>query len=259
MEQKTALVTGASHGIGKAIAVALAKAGYRVGINYCNNEAGAMDTLAQVEAVGGQGLVLQADVGDMDQLASLFDRFYQWAPAIDLLVNNAGVSLFYDILEITPEQWEHVTNTDWKGTFFGTQFAARNMVANKKHGVIINMASNHVDGCFPNANIYAPSKAAVTKFTENAAMELAKYGIRVVAIAPGYTNVWADDHPLQEIRKITPLQRFATPEEIAEIIVFVASEKCAYMTGNRVVVDGGALLPVVTENTLENGRFPAID
>ena len=165
------------------------------------------------------------------------------------MINNAGISKFYPFLEVTEEEWKEITFTDWKGAYFGTQFAARNMIANHKEGVIINISSNHVDGCWPDANIYGPTKAALTKFGKSAAMELAPYHIRVITVAPGYTDVdWPKDHPVQLAKQHIPLKRFAEPSEIAEIIVFLASDKCRYMTGNCVTIDGGALLPILPEN-----------
>ncbi len=255
MQRKTALVTGASHGIGQAIAVTLAKNGYDVGVNYCNNGSGAEETCRLARQAGAKAVPLRADVGDYQALCGLFDAFFAEFGTIDLMVNNAGVSEFHPLLEVTEEQWERVTRIDWKAAYFGTQMAARNMVAHKKPGVIVNIVSNHVDGCFPDANIYAPSKGAVDVFCRNAAMELAPYGIRVLALAPGYTDVWTPDNPIQAVRERIPLGRFATPEEVANILLFLASDQCAYMTGTRVTVDGGALLPVVPENTMTGGAL----
>lgn len=253
--RKKALVTGASHGIGKAIAIALAKNGYDVGVNYCHNLKGAEDTCEIIRNIGSTPLLLQADVSNYESLKNMFTEYEKSFDTIDLMVNNAGISEFHPLLEVTHEQWERVTHTDWMAAFFGTQFAARNMASHKTPGVIINMSSNHVDGCFPNANIYAPNKAAVAIFCKNAAMELAPYNIRVLALAPGYTNVWENDNPIQSVAERIPLRRFATPEEIADIVVFLASDKCAYMTGTRITIDGGALLPVVPENSLNGGSL----
>ena len=255
MKRKTAIVTGASHGIGQAIAVALAKNGYDIGINYCNNLRGAKETRRLVEGAGASALLLQADVGSYESLSAMFKQFDAIFDHLDLMVNNAGVSEFHPLLEVTEAQWDRVTRIDWKAAFFGTQFAAQRMTATGKGGVIVNITSNHIDGCFPNANIYAPSKAAVDTFCRNAAMELAPHKIRVVSLAPGYTNVWSDDNPIQQVRDRIPLQRFATPEEIANILVFLASDACAYLTGTRVTVDGGALLPVVPENDMNGGSL----
>ena len=255
MPRKTALVTGASHGIGQAIAITLANNGYDVGVNYCNNADGAEETCRLARQAGAKAVALRADVGDYQALCGLFDAFFAKFGAIDLMVNNAGVSEFHPLLEVTEEQWERVTRIDWKAAYFGTQLAARNMAANGTAGVIVNIVSNHVDGCFPDANIYAPSKAAVDTFCRNAAMELAPYHIRVLALAPGYTDVWAPDNPIQAVRERIPLGRFATPQEVANILLFLASDQCSYMTGTRVTVDGGALLPVVPENTMTGGAL----
>ena len=247
--RKTALVTGASHGIGRAIAMALAGAGYDVGVNYFRSEESALEVCRGVEALGGRAVPLRANVGQLRELDAMFEGFFREFPALDLMVNNAGISKFHPFLEVTEEQWEEITFTDWKGAFFGTQRAARSMVKNKKAGLIINISSNHVDGCWPMANIYGPTKAALTKFGKSAALELATHGIRVITVAPGYTDVqWPKDHPVQLAKPRIPLGRFAQPEEIANIVTFLASDACSYMTGNCITVDGGALLPILPEN-----------
>ncbi len=247
---KNALITGASHGIGKAIAIELAKNGYNIGINYFHNLNGAKDTAKQVEKFGVKSIIIQADVSKNNDLENMFKIFEETFQTIDVMVNNAGISEFYPILEATEEQWKKVVFCDFKGCYFGTQLAARLMVKNKTKGVILNIGSNHTEGCWPNATIYASSKAAVKKFGENAAMELAEYGIRVTTLSPGYTDVsWPKDHPIFNSMDKIPLKRFATPEEIAKIAVFICSENCSYMTGNCTVVDGGSLLPILPENT----------
>lgn len=249
MDKKTALVTGASHGIGRAIALTLAAKGYAVGVNYNRSEENAFAVCDQINRAGGHAIPLQADVSDLTALKSLFQRFFAELSSIDLMVNNAGISEFYPFLEVTEAQWEKITFTDWKSTFFGTQFAARNMVEHKKSGLIINIASNHAEGCWPNATIYGATKAALTKFGKNAAMELAPHGIRVITVAPGYTDVdWPKDDPVHQAKARIPLKRFAEPAEIAEIISYLASDACRYMTGNCVTIDGGALLPILPEN-----------
>lgn len=253
MDRKHALVTGASHGIGRAIAVALARNGYDVAVNYCSSEAAALQTCDLIRQAGGRALPLKADVGSYDQLIRMFEEYDKIFGTLDFMMNNAGVSEFHPLLEVTEQQWDRVMRIDWKGVYFGTQQAALRM--KDRGGCIMNMSSNHVDGCFPDASIYASAKAAVAKFTENAAMELAPYHIRVLALAPGYTKVWSDDNPINQAAARIPLKRFATPEEIAEIVVFLASGKCSYMTGNRITIDGGALLPVVPENAMEAGAL----
>ena len=249
MEQKNALVTGAGRGIGRAIALELGANGYAVGVNYLHSKAGAQAVCDEIIAQGGKAMPLQADVGKNAQLSAMFEEYIAAFGPIDLMVNNAGLSKFYPFLEVTEEQWQELTFSDWKGAFFGTQYAARNMVEHGKQGVIINISSNHVDGCWPQANIYGPTKAALTKFGKSAAMELAPYGIRVITVAPGYTDVdWPKNHPVQLAKPRIPLKRFAEPQEIAKIVAFLASDACSYMTGNCVTIDGGALLPILPEN-----------
>lgn len=249
MNRKTALVTGAGHGIGRAIAIALSQNGYDVGINYCHSEAKALEVCKIIEQNGGRAIPLPADVSQYTQLSGMFKTFLDAFGSIDLMVNNAGISKFYPFLEVTESQWEEITFTDWKGAFFCTQYAAKNMVEQHKSGLIINISSNHVDGCWPNANIYGPTKAALTKFGKSAAMELAPHNIRVITVAPGYTDVgWPAKDSIHLAAPKIPLKRFAHPDEIGNIIVFLASDACSYMTGNCVTIDGGALLPILPEN-----------
>ena len=255
MTRRNALVTGAGRGIGRAIALELGRIGYAVGVNYFSSEKDALEVCEVINNNGGRAIPLKADVGSCQQLHNMFEEFFDRIGPIDLMVNNAGRSKLYPFLEVTEKQWMERTSIDWKGSFFGTQYAARNMVANKKKGVIINISSNHVDGCWPDASVYGPTKAALTKFGKNAAMELAPYGIRVITIAPGYTDVgWAEDHPIHLAKDKIPLKRFAEPAEMAKIIAFLASDECAYMTGNCITVDGGALLPILPENDYYGGK-----
>ena len=251
---KNALITGASHGIGRAVAIQLAKNGYNVGINYCSNSEGAEETKKACDAFGGEHHIYKADVANLDELASMFEAFDRDLGGIDVMVNNAGISKFYPFLEVTEEQWLRLISTDFKGAYFGTQYAAKNMVRHSIKGVVINMSSNHVDGCWPGATIYGPAKAALTKFGKNASMELAEYGIRIITVAPGYTDVgWDPETGIYDVMERIPLGRFAKPEEIAAIIAFLASPACSYMTGNCVTIDGGAVLPVLTENKFFKG------
>jgi len=250
---KTALVTGASRGIGKAAALRLAEVGYDLGINYRQNRKGAEEVARSVRKSKRRALVLQADVSKKAQIDSMFDSFFAEFGHIDLLVNNAGVSMFSPFLQVSEQLWDTVTEVDWKGTYFCAQRAARDMAESGRGGVIINMSSNQKDGCWPTASVYGPTKAAVAKFTRHAAFELARYGIRVIALAPGYTDVgWPEGDPIHEAKDKIPMKRFATPDEIARIISRLASEEFAYMTGTCLDIDGGALLPVVTENDLDS-------
>ena len=253
MAKPVAFVTGSSRGIGAGIALEFAKAGYDLALNYATSEDAAMQVKALVEAEGARAIVLQGDISLLEDIDRMFDAFFAAYDHIDVLVNNAGVTRFSPFLETTPELWEKLTNTDWRGSYFCAQRAARNMVEKGVKGTIINITSNHQTGCWPHANVYGPTKAALNKFTMNAAMELAPYGIRMVSVAPGYTRVreFKPEHAerRQALFNRLPLGRFCEPWEVGKACVFLASEGGGYITGTCLAMDGGALLPVVAENT----------
>lgn len=254
MERKAALVTGSSHGIGRSIALGFAKAGYDVGITYHTRKEGAMELYDQVLALGVSAKVIQVDISSLPDIQRMFDEFMAAFGRIDVLVNNAGIGLVAPFLSTTPELFEALTNTDWRGGFFSAQRAAQEMVKASIKGVIVNIASNHAEGCWPDCTVYAGTKAALSKFTKNCAMELAEYGIRVVCVNPGYTDIgWPKDDPIYEAIERMPLGRFGTTEEVANLVVFLASDQAGYITGTTVTCDGGALLPCVPENKFTGG------
>ena len=169
--------------------------------------------------------------------AQAVERFKQ----IDLVVNNAGISSEVYFLDASEEDFDRMTAIDWKGLYFSSQCAARHMVEEGVKGVIVNISSNQVDGCWPRATIYGPTK--------NAAMELARKGIRMAAVAPGYTDVgWEPGDIRLAAAPRLPLRRFASTAEIAKAVVYLASDDAAYITGSTLTVDGGATLPVVAAN-----------
>lgn len=249
MDRKAALVTGSSHGIGYATALELAKNGYDVGITYHRRKDGAEELYERITALGAKCVILQSDVSNLDSIKKMYDGFMDAFARIDLLVNNAGIGLTAPFLETTPDLFERLTNTDWRGNFFGAQRAAKEMIALGIRGVIINISSNHAESCWPDCSVYAATKAALSKFSKNCAMELAPYGIRVLTIQPGYTDIdWGENNPIYLAKDRIPLKRFAETTEIAHSVVFLASEKAAYITGTTLTVDGGALLACVPEN-----------
>ncbi|MDC7227247.1 MAG: SDR family oxidoreductase [Spirochaetales bacterium] len=249
--RKKALITGSGRGIGRAAAIELARRGYDIGINYSRSEKAAQEVSKLVEAEGAQPLVIKADVGKVSDIKRMFSEFVERFGQIDLLINNAGISKFKPFIKVDEALWDEVTAIDWKGTYFCAQRAAQLMIEKEVRGVILNMSSNQKDGCWPTSSIYGPTKAAVAKFTKHIAMELAPYGIRAAAISPGYTDVgWPEDNPVHEAKDKIPLKRFATPEEIARVIATLVSDDFAYMTGSCLDIDGGALLPIITENDL---------
>ena len=249
MSRKVALVTGAAIGIGRAVAYELAKTGFDVVVNYNTHKQEAQTLCAEIEKIGRKVYPIHADLAKMDDLYAMFKTIDQQKLKLDVLVNNAGVSESMPFLEVTEDHFNRITSVDWRGVFFCAQLAAQRMIADGTQGVIVNISSNHVEGCWPNSTVYAGAKSAVSKFTKNAAMELARTGIRVVAVEPGYTAVERlSTDEFDRAKEKLPLGRFATAEEIAHAILYVISDKAAYMTGNILRIDGAATLPVVAEN-----------
>ena len=243
------MVTGAAIGIGKAVAYKLAKTGFDIVVNYHSHEQEAQRLCAEIEKIGRKAYPIHADLAKMEELNAMFGRIDELNLNLDVLVNNAGVSESMPFLEVTQEHFDRITAVDWRGVFFCAQLAARRMIAAGIQGVIVNISSNHVEGCWPNSTVYAGAKSAVSKFTKNAALELARTGIRVAAIEPGYTAVERfESEDFDRTKAKLPLGRFATAEEIAHAVLYVISDQAAYMTGNILRIDGAATLPVVAEN-----------
>lgn len=249
MDRKTALITGAAKGIGRQIALELAKAGYNIVVNYRSDRPAADEVCRQAEAWGARALPIYADISVVEDIRKMYREAIEAFDHLDVVVNNAGISSEVYFLEATEEMFDRMTAIDWKGLYFSSQIAALHMVEKEIRGVIINVSSNQVDGCWPRATIYGPTKAAVSKFTKNAAMELSQKGIRMVAVAPGYTDVgWEPGDIRLEAAVRLPFKRFATTTEIARGVVYLASEDADYITGTTLTIDGGATLPVVAAN-----------
>lgn len=242
---KTALVTGASRGIGRAIAVALAEAGADVAINYAGSEAAAAETAQAVEALGRRSLVLQANVGKIDEFESMVKQVVDAFGSIDILVNNAGITRDNLIMRMKEEEFDQVIETNLKGVFNGIKAVTRPMMK-QRSGRIINISS--VVGALGNpgqAN-YVAAKAGVIGLTKAAARELASRNITVNCVAPGFIETDMTDKLPEDMRaKLTegiPLARLGSPEDIANIVRFLASDVSSYMTGQTVHVDGGMFM-----------------
>ncbi len=238
-----ALVTGASGGIGQAIAIDLAKNGVKVLINYFKNEEGALETLKTIEENGGEGEIIKCDVSDAAQVNKMFLSIKKTYKKLDILVNNSGITKDGYLLMMSEENFVSVMATNLGGCFNCTQGALRLMCAAKKGGSIINISSTSgVVGQEGQAN-YSASKGAIISFTKTAAKEYAKNGIRVNVVAPGFVETKMTQKSEKLLKEkymgYIPMGRFGQPEEIAQVVTFLASKRASYITGKCIVVDGG--------------------
>jgi 3-oxoacyl-[acyl-carrier protein] reductase len=242
---KTAVVTGGSRGIGRAIALRLAGQGADVCISYRGNAAAADEVVAAIEAAGRTGLAVQADAVEQDSAKVLIDAALARFGRIDILVNNAGITRDDLIMRMKPEDWNDVIATNLSGAFWTIKAVTRPMMK-ARAGRIINITSvSGQAGQMGQAN-YSSAKAGLIGLTKATARELASRGITCNAVAPGFilTELTQDLDPklLDGIRDATPLGRFGTPEEIAAAVAFLASDEAAYITGQVLAVDGGLVM-----------------
>ena len=245
LDGKTALVTGASRGIGRAIALRLAAEGASVAINYAGNTAKAEETKAAIEAAGGKAALFQADVSDSAQVEQMVAAVTEAFGTIDILVNNAGITRDGLLMRMKEEDFSAVLDTNLKGMFHVTK-AVSKLMMKKRAGRIVNMAS--VVGIMGNAGQtnYAAAKAGVIGFTKSAAREFAARGITVNAVAPGFiaTDMTAamTDKAKEATLAAIPLKRMGQPEDVANVVGFLASDLASYVTGQVVKVDGGMVM-----------------
>jgi len=241
LESKTALVTGASKGVGKGIALELARCGCDVAVNYHSDREGAEATAAEITGMGRTAFTVQADVGKAADVDRMFEEVAARFPRLDLLVNNSGTQVWKPLLDLTEEEWDRVIDTNLKGCFLCTQRAARRM---KEHGGrIVNIGSGCNKMPFPNLVSYTASKGGIEMFTKVAAMELGRHNITVNCIAPGAieierTKLEADDYG-KTWAGLTPLRRVGVPLDVARAVVFFAGENGDFVTGQTLWVDGG--------------------
>lgn len=242
LDGKAALVTGASRGIGKAIALRLAAEGAKVAINYAGNATAANEVKAEIEAHGGEAVVLQADVSNPEAAEHLVAQTIEALGALDIVVNNAGITRDGLLLRMREEDFARVLDTNLKGVFHVTKVAAKHM-AKRRSGRIINMASVvGLRGNIGQAN-YAAAKAGVIGFTKAVARELAPRNVTVNALAPGFiaTDMTAviPEKIKEKLVEGIPLGRMGRVEDVAEAALFLASEGASYVTGQVLRVDGG--------------------
>jgi 3-oxoacyl-[acyl-carrier protein] reductase len=243
---KVALVTGAQQGIGKAIALAYGHEGASVVVNYLDDQAAAETIAAHLRAAGRQAVTVAGDVARPADVQRTIEAGAGLG-GIDIVVNNAGIFPRVEFLDMTEAQWDEVLNVNLKGTFLCSQAAARQMVAHGRGGVVINLASGAAFRSSPRGVHYVSSKAGIVGFTRAAALELAHHGIRVNAIAPGTTDTaqpryGMSEAELQAVGRQIPLGRLGTPEDVADLAVFLASAEARHITGQTIHVNGGSFL-----------------
>jgi NAD(P)-dependent dehydrogenase (short-subunit alcohol dehydrogenase family) len=242
LESKTALVTGASKGVGKGIALELARCGCDIAINFNSDSKGADATVAEIRGMGRKALPVQANVGVSGDVDRMFEQVLREFPRLDILVNNAGVQTWKPLLELEEAEWDRVIDTNLKGCFLCTQRAARHM---KEHGggAIINIGSGCNKVPFPNLVDYTASKGGIEMFTKVAAVELGKYKIRVNCVAPGAIEIERTKHEAGDYAgtwsKVTPLGRIGGALDVARAVAFFASQSADFVTGQTLWVDGG--------------------
>lgn len=245
LNDRVAVVTGSSRGIGRAIALELARRGASVVVNYNHSAEAAAEVVAAIEEGGGQAVSIQADVGDFEQAAELIKTALETFDRIDILVNNAGTTRDQLLMLMKEDDWDVVLRTNLKGVFNCCKAAARPMVR-QRSGRIINVSSvSGIAGQGGQTN-YAASKAGVIGFTKSLAKELGSRNITVNAVAPGFvsTDLTADlsEDLTRQAIEATPLGRMGEPEEIAYAVAFLASGDAAFITGEVLTVDGGLVM-----------------
>ena len=238
---KVALVTGGSRGIGRAVCLKLAAAGYYVLVNYKSNEQEAENTLAQIKDTGGDGALLQFDVADRDQIKQTLGNWITSNPdsVIEILVNNAGIKEDSLMAWMKDEQWDSVLKTSLDAFFFVTRMVLDGMMMNR-YGRIINVVSLSGLKGMPGQANYSAAKAGVIGATKSLAQEVGRSGITVNAVAPGFIKTdMTGDLDEKELRRLIPVNRFGSAEEVAHAVGFLATKDAAYITGQVLSVNGG--------------------
>ena len=244
---KVAVVTGGNTGIGKAVVLALAAEGANVVIDYVVNPDATEELEKQLAALGEQAIGIEADVSKVEDLQRLIDETVKAFGRIDVMVNNAGIETRTSVLDTTEDQYDRVLDINLKSAFFGTQIAARQMIAQGGGGRIINMSSVHEDWPMPGNTAYCLSKGGMRMLTRTAGQELGPHGIAVVGVGPGAvatpinTSTMADPGKMATLDAAIPLGRMAQPEEIASVVVFLAGEGATYLTSTTIFADGGLM------------------
>jgi 3-oxoacyl-[acyl-carrier protein] reductase len=257
---KVAIVTGASRGIGRAIALALAREGAKVVVNHIgelprdDDPGGAEEVVKLIQSRAGEAVAIRADVSRRQEVVRMVERTLELFGRVDILVNNAGITLHQLMVEITDKEWDRVFDVNLRGCFHCSQLVARQMIRQGVGGRIINISSQVATQPILRRSAYGPSKAAIEAFTRCCALELGSHNITVNAVAPGATRTTINPHYanpafVETLERSIPLGKIAAPEEIAGSVLFLASKAASHITGEIIHVDGGHSI----------GQFGAVD
>jgi NAD(P)-dependent dehydrogenase (short-subunit alcohol dehydrogenase family) len=242
LENQFALVTGASKGVGKGIALELARQGCAVAVNYHSDAAGAGATVREISESSGRAFAVQANVGNSAEVDAMFARVDAEFGALNIMVNNAGVQTWKALLDLTEAEWDRVIDTNLKGTFLCTQRAGRRMKENGG-GSVVNIGSGSNKWPFPHLVDYTSSKGGIEQFTKVAAYELGEFGIRVNCVAPGAIEIERTKLELGDYAgswsKLTPMGRIGLPKDVAAAVAFFCTPAAEFITGQTLYVDGG--------------------
>ncbi|MEC3847955.1 3-oxoacyl-[acyl-carrier-protein] reductase [Bacillus velezensis] len=245
LNEKTAVVTGASRGIGRAIALDLAKNGCNVVVNYSGNEAKANEVVDEIKSLGKNAIAVKADVSNSEEVQNMMKEAVAAFSSIDILVNNAGITKDNLLMRMKENEWDDVININLKGVFNCTKAVTRQMMK-QRSGRIINVSSIVGVSGNPGQANYVAAKAGVIGLTKSSAKELASRNITVNAIAPGFISTDMTDKLSKEVQdemlKQIPLARFGNPSDISSVVTFLASEGSRYMTGQTLHIDGGMVM-----------------
>ena len=244
---KVAIVTGGNSGIGKAITLALAEAGLNIVIDYVADEQATEDLEKQIAALGDQAIGVKADVSKVADLQMLIDRTVETMGRLDVMVNNAGIETRTSVLDTTESQYEKVMAVNLKSAFFGTQLAAKQMIAQGGGGRIINISSVHEDWPMPGNAPYCLSKGGMRMLTRQAGQELGPHNILVVGVGPGAvatpinTSTMTDPEKMKTLDAAIPVGRMAEPAEIGSVVAFLAGDGASYINGTTIFADAGLM------------------
>lgn len=245
LKGKNALVTGASRGIGRAIALELARQGANVAVNYAGSEAKAQAVVEEIEQIGSKAFKVQADVANESDVQDMVKEVISQFGSVDILVNNAGVTRDNLLMRMKEEEFDQVINTNLKGVFVCTKAVTRHMMK-QRAGKIVNVASIVGVSGNPGQANYVAAKAGVIGLTKTTAKELATRNIYVNAVAPGFISTDMTDQLTEKQREsmlaMIPLEKLGTPEEVAKVVRFLASDDSSYITGQTIHIDGGMVM-----------------